>query len=308
MPDTGYHFTGWSDGIASAQRRDTAVTGGFSVTANFEINKYLVTYVASAGGSIDGAAVQSVTHGTSATPVKAMPATGYRFVKWSDGVTTPERQDLGVTSPKSVTAEFEVSLGDPTGITFGPDADDKTTIRWAKAQNAIGYQVYVNGKLIATVGADKTSYTFKGLLGPKARVRIKALGDSGFESELVAGGYKAARSSQAGKIRFSGFSGELTPKAKRELRGIAALVKRQGFTRVEVAGHTSTRLFRGDAYHKRLSLQRAEASKRYLEAEMKRIGVKAKVVAKGYGKSKPIASNLTWWGRFANRRVEVSVR
>ena len=59
-------------------------------------------------GSVTGANPQVVDYGTDGTAVTAVPAAGYHFVKWSDGVTTASRTDTNVTADKSVTASFEV--------------------------------------------------------------------------------------------------------------------------------------------------------------------------------------------------------
>jgi outer membrane protein OmpA-like peptidoglycan-associated protein len=308
VPDAGYHFTGWSDGVDTPERRDTGVTEDAEVTANFELNTYVVSYAATAGGSIEGSATQTVAHGSDAEAVVAVPASGYRFASWSDGVTTAERHDTGITGDLSVTARFEVALGKPGGVSYGPTSDGRTTINWTKAPGATGYQIYVNGRLVATVGPDTTSYTFSQLLGPNAKVSVKALGAGGTESETVAGTYSAKQVGKIGKIRFTGYSTTLSPSAKRELRRMADLIKAQGFKTVVIEGHTSTRLFRSEAYHKRLSQERAEVAKKYLAAELAKRGVSAKIIAKGYGKSRPIASNLTWRGRAENRRAEVFVK
>lgn len=50
---------------------------------------------------------QEVVYGYDALAVKAEPFPGYRFVKWSDGVTTPERKDSNITADFTVTAIFE---------------------------------------------------------------------------------------------------------------------------------------------------------------------------------------------------------
>ncbi|GHU98771.1 hypothetical protein FACS1894211_03060 [Clostridia bacterium] len=107
MPDTGYRFVKWSDNVTTAERMDTNVTAAVNVTAHFEKLTYTITYTAGTGGTITGNASQTVEYGGDATTVTAMPDTGYRFVKWSDNVTTAERTDTNVTAAIHVTAEFE---------------------------------------------------------------------------------------------------------------------------------------------------------------------------------------------------------
>ena len=46
VPDTGYEFVDWSDGIQTAERTDTNVTADLSVTANFARKSYTLTYTA----------------------------------------------------------------------------------------------------------------------------------------------------------------------------------------------------------------------------------------------------------------------
>ena len=51
VPDTGYHFVSWSDGVTTAAPTDTNVTADLTVTASFAINTYTLTYIAGVGGS-----------------------------------------------------------------------------------------------------------------------------------------------------------------------------------------------------------------------------------------------------------------
>ncbi len=91
VPDTGYHFVNWSDASTQNPRTDTNVMGNITVTANFAINVYTLTYTAGSNGSITGTSPQMVNHGGSGTAVTAVPNTGYHFVDWSDGVMTAIR-------------------------------------------------------------------------------------------------------------------------------------------------------------------------------------------------------------------------
>ena len=77
------------------------------VTADDEPVMHALTYLAGAGGTVTGDSPQTVNHGTDGTPVTAVPDTGHRFVRWSDGVPTATRQDTGVMADITVTADFE---------------------------------------------------------------------------------------------------------------------------------------------------------------------------------------------------------
>jgi outer membrane protein OmpA-like peptidoglycan-associated protein len=71
--------------------------------------------------------------------------------------------------------------------------------------------------------------------------------------------------------------------------------------RVQIEGHTDS--IGSDSYNRRLSEKRAASVKRYL---VQHFPIPSdRLVVKGFGKSKPIASNDTPEGRDQNRRVEV---
>ena len=109
VPDTGYHFAGWSDGETDNPRTDENVEENISVTAQFEINTYSLEYIAGVNGSLTGDTSQSVNHGGDGTAVEAIAATGYHFAGWSDGKTANPRTDENVDDNISVTAQFEIN-------------------------------------------------------------------------------------------------------------------------------------------------------------------------------------------------------
>lgn len=65
-----------------------------------------LSYLAASGGSIQGVTTQKIEIGKKGTTVTAVPAAGYQFVKWSDGVKTSARTDTAGDTDLSVTAEF----------------------------------------------------------------------------------------------------------------------------------------------------------------------------------------------------------
>lgn len=71
---------------------------------------YTITYRAGQHGSLSGDTVQSVEQGKDGTPVEALSAVGYRFVRWSDGKTDNPRTEHNVQGDLTVTAEFEAIL------------------------------------------------------------------------------------------------------------------------------------------------------------------------------------------------------
>ena len=106
VPNPGYHFVDWSDGLSTANRTDTNITANASYSANFVINTYTLTYSAGANGSINGTSPQTVNYNSSGSTVRAVPDSGYQFVNWNDGSTQNPRTDHNVHSNLSVTANF----------------------------------------------------------------------------------------------------------------------------------------------------------------------------------------------------------
>ncbi len=107
VPDKGYVFTEWSDGVTTAERTDKAVMSNISVRARFEKVKYTVEYLADGNGHINGITEQLVAYGEFAGYIEAVPEEGYEFYKWSDGLTRAYRADT-VLSNMRVTAIFKV--------------------------------------------------------------------------------------------------------------------------------------------------------------------------------------------------------
>jgi hypothetical protein len=110
VPETGWHFDQWSDGVTQNPRTDTNVNAPVDVAALFAINVYPVNYEAGPHGSISGTASQNVEHGASGSTVEAVPDTGWHFVNWSDGATQNQRTDTNITGPLSLTANFAINV------------------------------------------------------------------------------------------------------------------------------------------------------------------------------------------------------
>lgn len=84
------------------------------------------------------------------------------------------------------------------------------------------------------------------------------------------------------------------------LRAASVLKEKSGFA-VEVQGHTDN--VGGDDYNQKLSQARAESVRQWLGSH----GIDAaRLSAKGYGKTQPVADNNSDFGRAKNRRVELT--
>jgi hypothetical protein len=120
-PKTGYKFVRWSDGKTTATRTDSNVHADATYTATFEAlpaEKVTLTYVAGPGGTISGTTTQTIDKGASGTAVTAVPNTGYKFVKWSDGKTTATRTDTNVQASATYTATFEPLPTEKVTLTY----------------------------------------------------------------------------------------------------------------------------------------------------------------------------------------------
>ncbi len=109
VPAEHHHFVSWSDGVTTSQRHDSKVTADLNLTATFAIDQYTLSYTAGENGTIDGVSSQKADRGKSGSMVKAVPAKGYHFVSWSDGIATANRTDSDVAADVAVTATFAVN-------------------------------------------------------------------------------------------------------------------------------------------------------------------------------------------------------
>jgi OmpA-OmpF porin, OOP family len=87
-----------------------------------------------------------------------------------------------------------------------------------------------------------------------------------------------------------------------ELDRLVELMVQNPNMKIEISGHTDSE--GADAYNLKLSQDRATTVENYLLG--KNIS-KTRVVTKGYGESKPLASNDTEAGKAQNRRVEFKI-
>jgi outer membrane protein OmpA-like peptidoglycan-associated protein len=104
-------------------------------------------------------------------------------------------------------------------------------------------------------------------------------------------------------VTFTTGKSMLTSESQTMLDTVAATLKANPATKVEVQGHTDSSGSRKT--NMRLSQERADAVKNYLVSK----GVGAdQLVAKGYGPDQPVADNKTAEGRAQNRRVQLVKR
>jgi OOP family OmpA-OmpF porin len=102
-------------------------------------------------------------------------------------------------------------------------------------------------------------------------------------------------------ISFATGSATLTPGSYAVLGRVADSLKDHPDVKIEVGGYTDST--GSPATNQKLSQKRAEAVRDYLIGQ----GIDAaRLTAKGYGPTQPIADNTTSDGRARNRRVELA--
>ncbi len=84
------------------------MTANVSVSANFAIDTFTLTYTAGANGTLSGDSQQTVDYGASGTAVSAVPDVGYHFVDWSPGGSTRPAHGHQRQADVSVTANFAI--------------------------------------------------------------------------------------------------------------------------------------------------------------------------------------------------------
>ena len=94
----------------------------------------------------------------------------------------------------------------------------------------------------------------------------------------------------------------LNPGGKEKVKVAADILRRQGFLKVVLEGHTDAR--GSDAYNQKLGLDRAEAVKNELVAQ----GIPVDTVSTiSFGETRPLFTEKEDWAYAANRRVHVRV-
>jgi outer membrane protein OmpA-like peptidoglycan-associated protein len=103
-------------------------------------------------------------------------------------------------------------------------------------------------------------------------------------------------------VLFDTASYTLKPAARERLARISGIVLAYPDLRLEIEGHTDS--VGSDAYNQTLSEKRAASVRDYLVDSHVSIN---SVIARGFGKTRPVADNSTASGRKLNRRVEMIV-
>ena len=129
VPNRGYHFVSWSDGVATAARTDTNVTANINATASFAVDTFAITASAGANGAIDPSGSVSVNYGSTQS-FTITSSTGYHV------------QDVLVDS---------VSVGTVPSYTFTNVAVSHTiAANFAIDTYILSYTAGTNGTILGT--------------------------------------------------------------------------------------------------------------------------------------------------------------
>jgi OOP family OmpA-OmpF porin len=164
------------------------------------------------------------------------------------------------------------------------------------------------GMLDFKIPKDDGGYTWCRVnpIANQGQVWLHIIDEKGFKQSLTFGvdELKSALDKD-GKVILHGIlfdldKASLKQESEKQLSNIVSLLLKYPDLKLEVQGHTDNQ--GKDDYNMKLSKNRAETVSSYLQL----FGVdKTRLVSKGFGETKPIASNDTEEGRALNRRVEL---
>lgn len=123
-----------------------------------------------------------------------------------------------------------------------------------------------------------------------------------FEQMDIVITYEAAKNYTLSSLQFESGKSVIKTTSYALLDNLVEIMTLKPTMKIEIAGHTDSD--GDDASNLALSQQRADAVKNYL---IKKGIASNRIVAHGYGESRPIAENTTELGKQQNRRTEIKV-
>ncbi len=109
VPNAGYHFVSWSDGVLTAARTDSSVQANLTVTASFAISEYSLTINITGSGTVDKSPDQPTYHYGDVVTL-----TPHAAANWIFGTFSPV-SPLTITGDTTVNAVF---IGPPVKLGF----------------------------------------------------------------------------------------------------------------------------------------------------------------------------------------------
>jgi len=198
---------------------------------------------------------------------------------------------------KLVTIPVVAPLVPPLASVSGPVTFGTGNIKWNPSRNAVRYQVKIRGVVVCVTS--KTTCEVPFTVGPGTPVEIIALGGDG-STVKVKPVYSIEKPLTALTVYFGTNSYFLNDKAKAELRRVATIIKREGFTRLIVRGHTDVR---GGVNNQVLSDNRAKATRSFIMKLLPKVNF----VLSGFGPKIPQVRGVSAKAFASNRRAELLV-
>jgi len=152
IPNIGYHFTTWSDTLATATRTDVNVISNISVTASFAIDTHTVNFDKNTGDTEANPTTRLVDYNATTTLPTAPTKTGYTFDSWNtaaDGSGTTFTGSTTVTENITVYAKWTATSQTLTFESNGGSAVSAITQNFGTS-------------ISAPANPTKTGYTFAG--------------------------------------------------------------------------------------------------------------------------------------------------
>jgi OmpA-OmpF porin, OOP family len=240
----------------------------------------------------------------------------------------PKPAPVPVPEPVQPAPEPKVekpALAVPLNLTADAISDSQINLGWDAVNEATGYKIYRDGVFLTSSKTAKLPD--QGLkASTKYCYKVTAVDGTGRESvqsnqacattsaPVVMEQHKEAAHAEVAKemlekgratidIEFDFDKAIVKPKYHDEIKKFADVMKDYPDLKVTIEGHTDN--IGGKAYNENLSMRRSKSIMKYM---VDKFGIDAsRLTAKGYGMSKPIASNKTAAGRQKNRRVEAAV-
>ena len=164
-PASGYKFVKWSNNLTSASATIT-VTSDTTLVAYFEAISSPKTWTVtlSANNALYGSVSGGGTYADgSIITITATPATGYRFVKWSNGLTATIAT-ITVTSDTTLVSEF-AEIGEVSTLHY--EIIDNSTVKVVKSDDykelteiVIPKTVEIDGKTYTVTSIDHEAFYF----------------------------------------------------------------------------------------------------------------------------------------------------
>ncbi|MFN3916435.1 MAG: OmpA family protein [Flavobacteriales bacterium] len=242
------------------------------------------------------------------------------FVRWDDGkdgsnlyrinIAKPKPQEVATEVPrKTITPEPIVMI---KGIVYNKKTNEPM-------QADIVYENIKTGALAGSAisNAETGEYTIvlprgvhysfeanhEGFLSDRASKNTEGLTEyKELRQDFYLAPIEVGQTVRLNNIFFETAKAELLEESFLELNKLVKVLQDNPKVKIEISGHTDN--VGNDGYNQKLSEQRAHSVVKYVVEK----GIsESRLSAKGYGKTKPVATNDTDEGKALNRRVEFTI-